>query len=351
MAYRYIHKAACSTREECFQRFRDFMCRRNGTYDYSTTGVGWTLVDSSYAVDEDNLTDGDWFVMYSAGENGNEDMYQWIEYDDGYAPHCCGYLYWNTSTHVGVERYGYTNYELWAADADATSFEISMYGDLDCVHVFVTDNDDVDSYSSGSFIGKLVDGPYDEEVFTLTSAYSAGSNVVITLPSTPDATAYAQYRHVYIRDNDHIEVIQIESISGNQITVDLVNSYAIGAKICAEQNYITTINSSYMHTTSAFVYALIARDGTRTQTASPLLMLNYAATHAEDVLNAPEAYYARRVHLGNDAGFKGVAGSIPHIYYLPYSTGLVNDDLYVIRGVQYRHFYVSWAIHVLLREG
>ena len=67
MAYANLIKQPCNNVAEIFKHCRDFVCRRNGSYDYSTSGIGWSLVDSSYATDEHNPASGDWFVVYSAG--------------------------------------------------------------------------------------------------------------------------------------------------------------------------------------------------------------------------------------------------------------------------------------------
>ncbi len=75
MAYKNLLNIDCADKKEFFCRMRDFICKRNGTYDYSSTGIGWTLHDSSYAVDEDNPAANDWYVICSPGEGGKDDMY------------------------------------------------------------------------------------------------------------------------------------------------------------------------------------------------------------------------------------------------------------------------------------
>ena len=128
MSYVNLVAQACVTPEECFQRMRDFICRRNGTYDYSTTGIGWTLHDSSYATDEDNLTDGDFIVIYSAGESGDDDMYIKLDYEVTTTwAKVTGYLYWNNSTHAGVLPFNTAPYGIFTRGSDHVLY---IYGDL-----------------------------------------------------------------------------------------------------------------------------------------------------------------------------------------------------------------------------
>ena len=100
MAYANLLEQACTDKEEVFQRLRDFICKRNGTYDYSSTGIGWTLHDAVYATDEDNCASGDYFVIYSAGEGTKEDMYFLVTWATNYI-NFVAYQSWDNSAHSG----------------------------------------------------------------------------------------------------------------------------------------------------------------------------------------------------------------------------------------------------------
>lgn len=350
MSYANLVDIVGTTQEELFQRVRDFICKRNGTYDYSLTGIGWTLHDSSYATDEDNLTAGDWIVIYSAGEGGDDDMYQWLEYSgEAAAPDTCAYLYWNNSTHAGVSIYGGISSDLWSYSAAATNYNLFIYGDLDALAILLERDNQAD-YCYGASMGRLVDGPYNQEILTLSSAYSAGSNVVVTLPSVP-SYGYEQWKNIYIRDDAHIEIIQIEAISGNNITVDLVNSYAAGAKIQADHCYLAASGSYFGSSTGTCNSALISRDGVVGGTSNPVLRLSNQSLYAADELQTLSALFAVDYVLGkHDTGFKGVGGRMPNMYNLPASIGMTYNSLYVIAGVSYRYLFVAYSLAMLFRE-
>ena len=129
MAYANLVSQFCINNSEVFKRVRDFLCKRNGSYDYSSTGIGWTLHDAVYAKDEDAVVFGDYFVAYSPGESGDEDLYVKITYASGFI-NCHVYLYWNASTHTGVTAAGTANN--WT-NTNSANAVLWVYGDLDSV--------------------------------------------------------------------------------------------------------------------------------------------------------------------------------------------------------------------------
>jgi len=96
---------ACADKAEAFKRIRDWICKRNGTYDYSVDGLGgWVLHDAVYATDEDTIANNDYFVIRSPGESGDEDLYFQFTYLANYIK-IVGYLSWNNSAHTGEIAY------------------------------------------------------------------------------------------------------------------------------------------------------------------------------------------------------------------------------------------------------
>lgn len=348
MSYANLVNQSCTDLEELFQRMRDFICKRNGTYDYSTTGIGWTLHDSSYATDEDNLTSNDWIVLYSAGEGGSDDLYVKITYKgNASAPYCCSYLYWNNSTHTGVALYGSVSAQFLQYVASPV-WVLYIYGDLDGVSV-VPDNVTDPTYAYGTFFGRAVDGPYNQDILTLASAYSSGSNVDITLPSTP-SYGYEQWKNIYIRDDAHIEIIQIEVIAGNVITADLVNSYAAGAKIQADLCYIANNSANFSHSSSSGHYSLIGRTGTVGGTGNGLLMTRNTAVF-DDELQTIDAPAVQPAVVGYDATqFKGVGGRLPNMYTCNGTGFSPHNTLYNLNGVNHRYKSMKYASPMLFKE-
>ncbi len=233
MAYKNLLNVTCADKAEVFARFRDFICKRNGTYDYSTAGIGWTLFDSSYAVDEDNPQSGDWFVMHSVGEDGDDDLYIWF----GWASNVFWlilYQSWDPTAHAGSTNKANTAYNLTCLEA-FSSYPIWVYGDLDCVCPML---------QSGAvdwrmcILGKLqpVYNDVTGEVATCSTTLTAGSDVSIVVDAVPthwkeDMEVFIRTTHTDAMGTVKMEKITITGIAGTTITADLVNNYTTGNKL------------------------------------------------------------------------------------------------------------------------
>jgi len=248
MAYANLIAEPFSSRYEAFKIFRDWMCKRN---TYATTGLGWTLHDSVYAIDESNITAGDYFVMYSAGESGTTDIYVKVEASStANYNRITTHLYWNATTHAGVTSM--TAVSNWYV-ADLTSGTLYVYANMD-------------SFLVGSYIGTskyaclcgILNALYDQEVVVSASAVTAGSNVTVTLPSIP--TSWAVDGRVVIRDNANIERLTINAISGLDVTfTTVVASYTAGCKL-AQDYAVACANTNSL----VGVYiVLFSHDGTK----------------------------------------------------------------------------------------
>lgn len=236
MAYKNLIGQSCvGGTEEVFQRIRDFLCKRNGTYDYSTTGIGWTLHDSYYATDENNCAMGDWFVVKSPGENGNEDLYFKITWYSADHLNIYGMLYWNAATDTAVEDFGSTTGHVVYADVDGT-VSLWIYGDLNHF-VLVTK---IGTAYYGADAGRTTNLFYDTTVATCAGALSSGSDISIVVDNIPSEWAVDKY--LFIRDEAGLEKIKIKTLNGGTktITADLVNSYTAGSKLAADLCYYTS---------------------------------------------------------------------------------------------------------------
>lgn len=239
---------ACTNNAEAFRRIRDFVCKRNGSYDYSTIGIGWTLHDAVYATDEDTVAFGDYFVVYSPGEDGDQDIYLKITYISGYI-NVHAYLYWDNSTHTGVQA-AITGNNFTATNSTASTLWI--YGDLDSL-LFLA------KYGSvyyATVAGHCPDSQYATTVATSAAAVSSGSSVVVTLDSVP--SGFAVGKKIYIRDTAHVEICTITAISGVDITLDaLTNSYSAGCKLQGEVSYFCSGTNNIFYT----IYPVISHSG------------------------------------------------------------------------------------------
>lgn len=258
MAYANLLNQSCTDKNELFCRVRDFICKRNGTYDYSSTGIGWTLHDSSYATDEDNTTLNDWFVVYSPGEGGEDDMYIQIVYLTNFIRFRF-YQSWDNSTHAGAN--GTAAQSTWTmADADAKT--LWVYGDLD--EVFCVSKLSTTDYRIASF-GKLEKG-WDNQSKTIascSSALSSGSDVSITVDAVPSNWVVGKEIYIRTTHNDDtstvkMEKIEIKTLASNTITADLTNSYTANSALSDFVGYYVTGGINW----SSSGYALIAENGT-----------------------------------------------------------------------------------------
>lgn len=330
MGYVNLVGQACATPEECFQRMRDFLCKRAGTYDYSTTGIGWTLHDSSYAVDEDNLTDGDYIVVYSPGESGDEDIYIKFSYETTtYWMTVIGYLYWNNSTHAGVTAFNATVYGLMTRGTDHS---IWIYGDLDAFNL--VQNYNTTLYECAYF-GRTTGLLYDDTVATCSSALTAGSDVSIALDAVPSTWKVGQ--SFFVRDNAGIEKATIKTIVSNTITADLTNSYAAGSKSATDLCY--TIPRAVAVGSS---YGLINHDGdaggTYTTLSGNTILTSIITNNVPDTMN--DAYLCEPIAL-YDTSPDGYYGVLKNIFKTASSGKTTLDILTSNDGTEYRFFVVG----------
>lgn len=269
MAYANLLDAACTDKEAAFQRIRDFICKRNGTYDYSVTGIGWTLHDAVYATDEDNCTINDYFVIYSAGESTKDDLYFKCTWVSGYFK-IEGYQSWDSTAHTGsTNKYSAAN-NLTFAEAFADN--IWVYGDLDGI-ILVPKLTSGNTYMCS--FGKLDKG-WDNQSGTITTcagALSAGSDVSITVASAP--ANWAVGKEIYIRTTHNdtmatvkMEKITIKTLAGNVLTADLTNSYTADSALSDHIGYYAQGSNQAASTH----YVLMGENGVANQSGAPVLL-------------------------------------------------------------------------------
>lgn len=249
MAYVNLIDATIITKAELFCRLRDFICKRNGTYDYSSTGIGWTLFDASYAVDEDNPQLNDWFVIYSPGESGNEDLFFHFSWVSSHI-NVKGYQAWNPSTNTGSSRYycNSSNLQFWEA---YTNMDLCIHGDLDFVFACI-------EYAGGTYypltFGKLEppNATLDTDTATCSTTLTAGSDVSIVLDVVPSGWYEGCEVEIRTTHTDNVSTVYMEhivvkTISGNTITADLSYNYTSGAKLSAFNCYYAQGGTQFMN--------------------------------------------------------------------------------------------------------
>jgi hypothetical protein len=240
MAYvNLVNQNCVGFTEEAFQRMRDFICKRNGTYDYSATGIGWMLHDSHYTVDEDNCQIGDWFVVKSVGDSGDEDLYFKFKWHEADHINIQGMLYWNVGTDTGYKKYPASETTDILMCDDDLAFLVWIYGDLNQVIIITKPT----TTYYGALFGCARDLPYDTTVATCSGALNSGNDISITVDAVP--SEWAVDRYLFIRDTAEIDKIKIKTLVGNVITADLAHNFLAGSKLCADLLYMGPYNNRF----------------------------------------------------------------------------------------------------------
>jgi len=337
VAYKNLLNQSCASRAEVFKRFRDFVCARNGSYDYSTTGIGWTYFDSSYATDENTVATNDWFVIYSPGEGGADDLFYKVTLNaDGLS--VAGYLSWNAAANTGITGYGvWTNFAI--ADTDVPYLWI--YGDLDQI-IGISRKTDVSADYMPCIFGKMAEMIYPSDIFSCSVALTAGTDVVIPIAAGVPASILVGQK-IFIRDSVNVARITITAKTADTVTASLATNFLAGAKLSADIGYFTA-SGTHM---GVVVYSLITNAGTKAAsigiwgTTSQLPGLSPEIRNG-DSLVVPIYSYDYTI---------GYTGQLRHIFKR-HTTGLTDGLLYgdVADNTAYRAFTLYSAFNVVVRE-
>lgn len=330
MAYNNLTNIIVESLDDYFQHIRDFMCSRNGTYDYSASGIGWTLHDSSYSVDEDTLTSGDYFVMYSSGEDGTRDIYIKIEFrGSATAMYFHGYNYWNNVTHTGTGLHGGTGVSPTSPE------ELNLYGDLNSATAL--------GLTSGQHwpqnFGMMPLGFRDTTVVTCAHDLASGASTVATLSAVP--TSFKVGNNISVRDNNSVERAEIIAISGNDVTLSLTNSYANADNIRISERILNYCCRFSQSMSSNYGYMLLNSAG---QTGSaPYGAISITGAALNDPWNAAaDELQALSIRWSFDG----------YNYDIKLSSSAIADGtLYTaMSGTQYRSYKVYSGKHFLFKE-
>jgi len=333
MAYKNLVGEAIASRAEAFKRFRDWMCKRNGSYDYSVLGLGWTLHDAVYAIDQHTITAGDYYVLYSAGESGKEDIYVKVVFsataNTNQITIC---QYWNATTHVGVNVMAAVSN--WTV-ADITSGALYIYADMDSCLV-------------GTYIGTgknacafgLVEALYDRTISICSSPISAGSGVTVALDAVP--ASWVVGGRVMVRDNANAEILTISNLSGLNVTFSaFVASYAAGCKFAQDYPLVCSTGSLL-----AVYRSMISHDGTKMDSLATTALPDAPGLSGDpDPLDGE--WLAAQYPIKDATG--GYAGTLRNI--LAGSAAFADLGVFTTSsGVNYRAFAWATGAYFLFKE-
>ena len=337
--YRNLVGLQCANRAEVFKRLRDFVCSRNGISDYTATGLGWTYHDYSYAIDENTISINDWFVIYSPGESGNEDLYFRFTYILNYIK-VEGFLYWSAPANVGVQQYSTANnFNILEADVPV----LWIYGDLDFV-VCISRQTAVSATFYHTMFGKGTNTKYSDEVVVSGSDITAGTNVVIDVGAVPSSWFVGM--RLFLRDNARIDrtLTGIAAMTASTVTITVENNYQAGVKISADISYTCSGANLF----SSARYAIIDHAGNKNANVGGWVitdstLLSYANP---EVLNSE--HFVVPLYLGSAAA--GVLGEAKNIYSRN-STGMTPLATYQdLAGNSYRAFTLATNAYVCVLE-
>ncbi|MEN6358290.1 MAG: hypothetical protein ABFD83_14550 [Armatimonadota bacterium] len=190
--------------------------------DFLTNTCGWTLHDDGMGQAQP------YFVAYSAGESGQEDIYlQFIDDSSTNMISIRGALYWDAASHTAVKPV-YSASNTGIVTSDSASFNCWLFGSLDRVFIVTRIGAIYNPHYSG-----LIKRFWSEQIAVTQEAAGVGSDITV---SVNDASILTPGKYYIIKDNTNITRVQITAtdLVSNPNTVTIANlsaGYSAGAKI------------------------------------------------------------------------------------------------------------------------
>lgn len=320
MAYTNLLDYTCAGgKAEFIQTLRDFICKRGA---FSETGIGgWTIIDSSYTVDENNMQTGDWFVVQSEGTSGRDQLVFYIKWNGTSYLSIQGFCSWNVSTHVGVGQYAALANSMQLADTISNP-NLWIYGNED--FVWFIEAQAFSTYRTG-FLGKAKSLKESEDILLSTSA-TAGTDKVLTMDGTlPDDWEVG--KGVFIWDGNGTQIKPIKAVDrdNNQITVDLSSDVSTSSRVSRFLGYC------HQSTSNLSGVLRLSKAGAAGNFSSVYPTINYVD------LSGSDAEYAM-VQFSNIAS-GGQVGTLRNMLYTYKISPLVHKDVIEADdGTEYRFF-------------
>lgn len=332
MAYKNLLNVPCSSGAEVWRHLVDWLTSRNGIADYTSLGLGWTLHDSFFAVDQDNPTVDDWVVLSSAGEDGKQGLYWRLLYstvENGIVRHKSG-LYWDASTNAWVS--GFPANDVTVGMISGTAFSLWVFGSLDSLSVVVGNGTGL----YGAFLGLPARQMYSTDIATTTADVTSGSNVSVAVDVVPEGFAVGVA--VVIRSNAAIQLAVISAISGTTITFSSLSSnYPSGSRIAADYSLLISGAGKFLST----MYTQIGRNGTVIPGNSLVIGANPLSYTNPDSRNSDPLSFFIGIY-GSLAAVKGYYGQIQNVVEVS-PTGITSGLVYNDRntGDAWRALYID----------
>lgn len=189
--------------------------------DFLTGVCGWTLWDDQMALAQP------YFVVYSAGESGKEDVYlQFFDEASANVIAVRGALYWDQTSHTAIKPvYSPTT---GIVTSDTAPFNYWFFASLDRAFVVTRLGANYYAHYSG-----LIKRFWSDEVAVTESGVGSGTNVTVPVN---DASILSPGKYYIIKDNANIARVQVTATdinsTPNTVTIaNLLTGYSAGAKI------------------------------------------------------------------------------------------------------------------------
>lgn len=183
------------------------------------------LVASGYTLHDDQTALATpYFVVFSPGESGREDIYLQFIYYNTTQIRVTANQYWNAQTHTGVNPAYYATY-CYIRVRD-TPFLFWLYADLD--HLFPVTKDGATYYG---FYAGILKRYWSGQIGVTQAAVNAGSEITLALD---DVSFLVPDRDYIIKDDANIHRVRITTVDSAGQTIKLAvlpTNMTAGAKI------------------------------------------------------------------------------------------------------------------------
>ena len=202
---------------------------------FLTVDCGWTLWDDQMGQAQP------YFVVYSAGESGKEDIYlQFIDDATLNKVSVKGALYWNPATHMAVKPVFVSDTTAFLT-SDSVPFNYWFFVSLDRVFIVTRLGANYFCHYSG-----IIKRFWSDEIATTQGDVNSGTNVVV---SVNDASILTPGKYYIIKDNANIARVQvtamdIESTPNHATIATLATGYSAGAKLGEDPQPVIVGNSN-----------------------------------------------------------------------------------------------------------
>lgn len=304
---------------------------------FLTSTCGWTLWDDQMALAQP------YFVAYSAGESGKEDIYlQFIDDASANVISVRGALYWDPASHTAVKPVYSPSSAI--VTSDTAPFNYWMFANLD--RVFIVTRLGANYYAHYSGLLKRF---WSSDIAVTQAGAGVGNN--ITVPVN-DASILSPGKYYLIKDNANIARVQITATditsTPNTVTIaTLLTGYSAGAKIGEDPQPIIIGNTNLPGCT-----LLNRHDGYTGQNSHPAYAREFSGYQTGNT--DPDCRYRMvamfPMFVTSEAGsYDELRGELIDVYTIGAGAG-ASEDVIDLGTSTYKMFNYTSSVWLAVRE-